>query len=121
MSKSNRAVLAILSAVVLMTLGAAATPVFAGGSHDDHNHNDSKHCEKNDDNNCNTDIVDQEVYAKNDCEIENDNDDHSSDNYENTLSCINSVQNINNALRNSTIDSTLKNNKPFKILIFVLD
>jgi len=102
MSKSNRAVLAILSAVVLMTLGAAATPIFAGGSHVDHNHNDSKHCEKNDDNNCNTDIVDQEVYAKNDCEIENDNDDnddHSRDNTnENTLSCVNSVQNINNAL-----------------------
>lgn len=99
MSKLNGAVLAILSAVVLMTMGAAVTPVFAGGSHDDHNHNDGKHCEKNGDNNCNTDNVDQEVYAKNDCEIENDNDDHSRDNTnENTLSCVNSVQNINNAL-----------------------
>ncbi len=77
----------------------AATPVLAGGSQDHHNHNNSKHCEKNGDNNCNTDNVDQEVHAKNECEIENDNDDHSHDNTnENTLSCVNNVQNINNAL-----------------------
>jgi hypothetical protein len=54
--------------------------------------------EKNGDNNCNTDDVEQEVYDKNECEIENDNDDHSHDNTnENTLSCVNDVQNINNA------------------------
>ena len=59
----------------------------------------TSHCEKNDDNNCNTDNVDQEVYARNECEIENENDDHSHDNTnENTLSCVNNVQNINNAL-----------------------
>jgi hypothetical protein len=40
----------------------------------------TSHCEKNDDNNCNTDNVDQEVYARNECEIENENDDHSHDN-----------------------------------------
>jgi hypothetical protein len=59
----------------------------------------TEHCEKNGDNNCNTDSVDQEAYAKNECEIENENDDHSHDNTnENTLSCDNNVQNINNAL-----------------------
>jgi hypothetical protein len=99
MNKSNGVLFAILSAVVLMTMGVTATPVLAGGSHDHHNHNNSKHCEKNGDNNCNKDNVDQEVYARNECEIENENDDHSHDNTnENTLSCVNNVQNINNAL-----------------------
>ena len=99
MNKSNGVVFAILSGVVLMTMGVAATPVLAGGSHDHHNHNHSKHCEKNGDNNCNTDSVDQKAYAKNECEIENENDDRSHDNTnENTLSCDNNVQNINNAL-----------------------
>jgi hypothetical protein len=77
MNKSNGVLFAILSAVVLMTMGVTATPVLAGGSHDHHN---NKHCEKNDDNNCNTDNVDQEVYARDECEIENENDDHSHDN-----------------------------------------
>ncbi|MGA7006486.1 MAG: hypothetical protein WBY28_05360 [Nitrososphaeraceae archaeon] len=99
MNKSNGVLIAILSAIVLMTIGITATPVLAGGSHDPHNHNNNKHCEKNGDNNCNTDNVDQEVYARNECEIENENDDHSQDNTnENTLSCVNNVQNINNAL-----------------------
>ena len=99
MNKSNGVLFAILSAVVLMTMGVTATPVLAGGSHDHHSHDNSKHCEKNGDNNCNTDSVDQEVYARNECEIENENDDHSHDNTnENTLSCVNNVQNINNAL-----------------------
>jgi hypothetical protein len=99
MNKSNGVVFAILSGLVLMTMGVAATPVLAGGSHDHHSHDNSKHCEKNGDNNCNTDSVDQEAYAKNECEIENENDDHSHDNTnENTLSCDNNVQNINNAL-----------------------
>jgi hypothetical protein len=99
MNKSNGVLFTILSAVVLMTLGVTATPVLAGGSHDHHNHNNNKHCEKNGDNNCNTDNVDQEVYARDECEIENENDDQSHDNTnENTLSCVNNVQNINNAL-----------------------
>jgi hypothetical protein len=39
------------------------------------------------------------TYARDECEIENENDDHSHDNTnENTLSCVNNVQNINNAL-----------------------
>lgn len=98
MNKSAGVVFTILSAVLLLAMGIAATPVFAGGSHDHHNHNNSKHCEKNGDNNCNTHDVEQEVYSKNECEIENDNDDHSHDNTnENTLSCVNDVQNINNA------------------------
>ena len=50
MNKSNGVVFAILSGVVLMTMGVAATPVLAGGSHDHHSHNNSKHCEKNGDN-----------------------------------------------------------------------
>jgi hypothetical protein len=99
MNKSNGVLFAILSAVVLMTIGVTATPVLAGGSHDHHNHNNNKHCEKNGDNNCNTDNVDQEVYARNECEIDNENDDHSHDNTnEDTLSCVNNVQNINNVL-----------------------
>ena len=99
MNKSNGVLFTILSAVVLMTMGVTATPVLAGGSHDHHNHNSNKHCEKNGDNNGNTENVDQEVYARNECEIENENDDHSHDNTdENTLSCVNNIQNINNAL-----------------------
>ena len=99
MNKSNGVLFAILSAVVLMTMGVTATPVLAGGSHDHHNHNNSKHCEKNDDNNCDTDYIEQEVYAKIECEIQYDNGGHSHVNTnENTLSCANDVQNINNAL-----------------------
>ena len=41
MNKSNGVLFAILSAVVLMTMGVTATPVLAGGSHDHHNHNNS--------------------------------------------------------------------------------
>ena len=97
MNKSNGVLFAILSAVVLMTIGITATPVLAGGSHDHHDHNNSKHCEKNGDNNCNTDNVDQDVYAKNEHEI--DNGDHSHDIINvNTLSCVNNVQNSDNAL-----------------------
>ncbi len=91
--------LIILTAGVLMTMGIAATPVFAGGSHDHHDHNDSKHCDKNGDNNCNTDHVDQKVYAKNDCKINNENQDHSSHNDNtNDLACTNTVENINDSL-----------------------
>jgi hypothetical protein len=99
MNKSHGVLFAILSAVVLMTMGVITTPLLAGESHDHHNHNNNKHCEKNGDNYCNTDNVDQEVYARNECEIENENDDHSHDNTnENILSCVNNVQNINKAL-----------------------
>jgi hypothetical protein len=52
MNKLNVAMLAILSAGVLMTMGIAATAVFAGGSNDHDDHSDSKHCDKNDINNC---------------------------------------------------------------------
>ena len=46
-----------------------------------------------------TNDVEQEVYAKNECEIENDNDDYSHDNTnENILSCVNDGKNINNDL-----------------------
>lgn len=64
--------------------------VFAGDHHD---HGDNK-CKNNNDNNCNDKLKTQRIQVKNDCQIKNENEDHSkkSDN-ENTLDCTNRVQN----------------------------
>jgi hypothetical protein len=97
MKNSNVAMLALLSMGVMMSMGIVAVPAFAGGSHDHHGHDD-KVCKKNDDNNCNSDEVKQDVYAKNDCQIENENEDHSKKNDNtNELTCDNHIENINDS------------------------
>ncbi|MDQ5868112.1 MAG: hypothetical protein M3530_00120 [Thermoproteota archaeon] len=77
-----------------------ATPVFAGGDDDG-----GQKCKKNDDNNCNKNIDKQKIYAKNECEIENNNKDHSDNNDNvNVLECVNPAANLDEtALLNSTI------------------
>lgn len=67
------------------------SPVFAGDHHD---HGEKK-CKNNDDNNCNDTHKTQKIKAKNECEIENENKDHSDDNenlYE--LTSVNEAQNL---------------------------
>jgi len=97
MKNSNVAMLALLSMGVMMSMGIVAVPAFAGGSHDHHGHDD-KVCKKNGDNNCNSDEVKQDVYAKNDCLIENENEDHSKKNDNtNELTCDNHIENINDS------------------------
>jgi hypothetical protein len=93
MNRLNLAVMLVLSAGLLTTLGGYAVPVFANG--DEHNDDDNgKKCKHNDDNNCNSAHIDQDVYTKNYCEIENESEDHSHDNLnENTLGCENRAEN----------------------------
>ena len=82
-----------IATVVMGTAGLSlVSPVFAGGDHHDHG---EKKCEDNGDNNCNDTHKTQKIYAKNDCEIENKNKDHSHDNENlNELSCTNEAQNL---------------------------
>jgi len=76
-----------------------ATPVFAGG--DD---NDGQKCKKNDDNNCNKNIDKQKNYAKNECEIENNNKKSDDNDNVNILECVNPSANVDEAvLLNSSI------------------
>lgn len=92
MNRLNLGLILILSAGILTSVGGYAVPVFAGGGHG-HDHHDTT-CKHNDDNNCNSSDINQDVYATNDCEIENENQDHSHDNEnDNTLPCVNVAQN----------------------------
>ena len=76
-----------------------ATPVFAEG--DDH---DGQKCKKNDDNNCNKNIDKQKNYAKNECEIENNNKKSDDNDNVNVLECVNPSANVDEAvLLNSSI------------------
>src|SRR5574341_1150002 len=75
------------------------TPVFAGGHH--HDHGDKK-CKDNGDNNCNDTHKTQKIKAKNECEIENKNKDHSSKNDNtNGLDCSNQAANLKDVVETS--------------------
>ncbi|HEY7111084.1 MAG TPA: hypothetical protein VH415_16780 [Nitrososphaeraceae archaeon] len=107
MNRLNLAVMLVLSAALLTSLGGYAIPVFA---HDDHHndHDDGKKCKHNDDNNCNSTHIDQDVNAKNYCEIENENKDDSYDNLnENTLGCENWAENTIGSFSISELLNTL--------------
>ena len=88
-----------IAAIITGTAGMSlVSPVFAGGHHD---HGDKK-CKDNGDNNCNDTHKTQKIEAKNDCEITNDNKDHSSKNdNDNTLECVNEVQNLDGVFQGS--------------------
>src|SRR6476619_7523457 len=91
-----------IATVAMGTAGLSlVSPVFAGGDH--HDHGDKK-CKDNGDNNCNDTHKIQKIKAKNDCEIKNENKDHSHDNVNgNELHCINEAQQIDIfAVDNST-------------------
>jgi hypothetical protein len=93
MNRLNLVVMLVLSAALLTSLGGYAIPVFAHGD-DHHDHDDGKKCKHNDDNNCNSAHIDQDVNAKSYCEIENENKDDSYNNLnENTLGCENWAEN----------------------------
>jgi hypothetical protein len=82
-----------IATVAMGTTGLnLVSPVFAGGDHHDHG---EKNCKNNDDNNCNDTHKTQKIKAKNECEIENENKDHSHDNESlNELTCVNEAQNL---------------------------
>jgi hypothetical protein len=86
-----------IATVVMGTAGLnLVSPVFAGGDHHDHS---GKKCKDNGDNNCNDTYKTQKIYAKNECEIENTNKDHSHDNENiNSLTCTNDAQNLKDVL-----------------------
>jgi hypothetical protein len=95
MNKVKLTVMLALSTALLVAIGETTLPVFAGGSGDHHEGHGAK-CKHNDDNNCNSNEIDQKVDAKNYCEIENKNKDHSRDNENvNDLACENFAQNQN--------------------------
>ena len=83
----------LITTIAMGTAGLnLVSPVFAGGDHHDHG---EKKCKNNDDNNCNDTHKTQKIKAKNDCEIVNENKDHSHDNENlNELTCDNEAQNL---------------------------
>jgi uncharacterized membrane protein len=82
-------IVAVITGTAIMSL---ATPAFAGG--------DEKKCKNNDDNNCNDKHKTQKIKAKNECEIENTNKDHSKNNENiNELVCVNEAQNLNDVFQ----------------------
>jgi hypothetical protein len=82
-----------IATVAMGTTGLSlVSPAFAGGDHHDHG---EKKCKDNGDNNCNDTHKTQKIKAKNECEIENENKDHSKDNTnDNELICINEASNL---------------------------
>ena len=93
----NVLIFVVLSAAMLTAFTTAATslpaPVYA---------NDEKKCKNNDDNNCNDVHKTQKIKTKNECEIENTNKDHSSDNTnDNELICVNEAQNLKDVVQES--------------------
>lgn len=86
-----------LPIVVLMvgtTSVSLVSPVFAGG----HHHHEK--CKDNGDNNCNDTHTTQKIKAKNNCEIENKNKDHSSKNDNtNGLQCSNEAANLKDVVQ----------------------
>ena len=84
--------LSIATAAMGTTGFSLVSPVFAGGDHHD---DGGKKCKKNDDNNCNDTHKTQKIKAKNECEIENENKDHSHDSGNvNDLVCANEASNL---------------------------
>ncbi len=81
---TNAAIFVILTAAALTTIGVFSTPsVFAGK------------CDKNGDNSCNDNDINQQAWTNNKCELENLNTDHSNKNFDdNLLSCVNTVRNL---------------------------
>ena len=102
MNTNKIGMLVILSlSIATVTMGTAGlslvSPVFAGGDHHDHG---EKKCKDNGDNNCNDTHKTQKIKAKNDCEIENNNKDHSSKNDNaNDLFCGNQAQNLKDVVQ----------------------
>ena len=89
-----------IATVAMGTTGLSLiSPVFAGGDHHDHG---EKKCKNNDDNNCNDTHKTQKIEAKNDCEIENTNKDHSHDNFNNNTLVCQCSQNLKDVLLNVT-------------------
>jgi hypothetical protein len=96
LNKAKSAMMLVIIAGLLVTLGAFTVPVYAGGSDHHHHDNAETKCKHNDDNNCNKNELEQKVTAKNGCELENENDHHIRHNdNDNELRCINEVANIN--------------------------
>jgi hypothetical protein len=89
--------IAIATAISGTTFMSLAAPAFAGG--DDHGDHGGKKCKNNDDNNCNDKHKTQKIKAKNECEIENENKDHSKDNVNiNGLDCSNLADNTSDSV-----------------------
>jgi hypothetical protein len=90
--------ISIAAAISGTTLMNLAAPAFAGG--DGHHDDGEKKCKKNGDNNCNDKHKTQKIKAKNECEVENKNKDHSKSNDNlNELDCINDAQNLNDVFQ----------------------
>ena len=87
MRYKNFAMLTIVAASIMMTLGILTIPAFADK------------CDKNEDRNCNNSEKDQKLSATNDCNIKNHNHDKSHDNTnlntDDGLSCISDLGNEN--------------------------
>lgn len=108
---TKRMGISVILAVGMLTAITATTlsfvvPVMAEGDHHD---DDGKKCKNNDDNNCNDEHKTQKIYAKNECEIENYNKDHSKNNDNiNDLTCINDAQNLNDVFQGLLLEEPLQ-------------
>jgi hypothetical protein len=97
MNKKNFVLLPIILPIVLAIL---ALPTAAFG--------DTVECKDNGDNNCNNTTIVQEITINNNCNIINENKDHSSHNENvNQLSCTNQYANIYGSVINAPVFNTI--------------
>jgi|SRR5262249_50303911 len=92
---------ASLLLVAVLAVVVPLLPVFA----------DNIKCKDNEDNNCNNTIIVQKIIINNNCNIANDNTDHSSNNVNvNQLQCSTQYANIYGSLINAPVFSTIFEN-----------
>jgi hypothetical protein len=97
MNKKNLVLVPIILPIVLAIL---ALPTAAFG--------DTVKCKDNGDNNCNKNTIVQEITINNNCNIMNENKDHSSHNKNvNQLSCTNQYANIYGSVINAPVFNTI--------------
>jgi hypothetical protein len=88
----------LLASLTIVGIVTTSVPVFA----------DTVKCKDNGDNNCNNTVIVQKITINNNCNIINDNKDHSSHNVNvNQLQCSNQYANIYGSLINAPIFNTI--------------
>ncbi|HEX9319346.1 MAG TPA: hypothetical protein VF884_10460 [Nitrososphaeraceae archaeon] len=88
----------LLASLAIVGIVTTSVPVFA----------DTVNCKDNGDNNCNNTVIVQKITINNNCNIINDNKDHSSYNVNvNQLQCSNQYANIYGSLINAPIFNTI--------------
>ncbi len=103
MNKNNLCIVLVVLPIIvtIVGMGALSVPAFA----------DTVKCKDNGDNNCNNTTIVQKITINNNCNIINENKDHSNHNQNvNQLFCTNQYANIYGSLINAPIFNTIFGN-----------